>query len=148
MPFSCAAPVFSREDSKSGESGVAARAHRPKTKTQTKKCRVKHCAAPSDTETETEVPALTESVEESEQSSSGDESVDRMSRAARRSLQEEANCLYRLIIHKPKNPYCEACRRAKMKEKRKYAGSYQNTTVRWGHLVTGDHITSTKENML
>ena len=35
-----------------------------------------------------------------------------------------------------------------MKEKRKYAGSLQNTTVRWGQLVTGDHITSTKDNML
>ena len=35
-----------------------------------------------------------------------------------------------------------------MKEKRKYVGSYQNTTVRWGQLVTGDHITSTKDSML
>ena len=35
-----------------------------------------------------------------------------------------------------------------MKDKRKYAGSNQNTTVRWGQLVTGDHITSTKDNML
>ena len=35
-----------------------------------------------------------------------------------------------------------------MKEKRKYVGSYHNTTVRWGQLVTGDHITSTKDKML
>ena len=35
-----------------------------------------------------------------------------------------------------------------MKEKRKYAGSYQNHTIRWGQLVTGGHITSTKDNML
>ena len=34
------------------------------------------------------------------------------------------------------------------KRKRKCAGSYQNTTTRWGQLVTGDHITSTKDNML
>ena len=35
-----------------------------------------------------------------------------------------------------------------MKEKSKYVGSYQNTTVRLGQLVTGDHITSTKDSML
>ena len=87
-------------------------------KTQTKKCRVKHCAVPSDTESETEVPTLMESEEESEQSSSGDEAVDRMSRAARRSLREEANSLLHLLTHKPNNPYCDACRTAKRKEKK------------------------------
>ena len=59
-----------------------------------------------------------ESEEESEQSSLGDEAVDRMSRAARRSLREEANSLLHLLTHKPKNPYCEACRTAKRKEKK------------------------------
>ena len=48
----------------------------------------------------------------------------------------------------PMGPYCEACRRAKMKEKRNHAGSYLNTTVRWRQLVTGDHITSTKDHMI
>ncbi|MFM7978774.1 MAG: hypothetical protein ACKPKO_05610, partial [Candidatus Fonsibacter sp.] len=46
------------------------------------------------------------------------------------------------------NPYCDSCRRANMNEKSKYAGSYQNTAIRWGELVTGDHITSTHDNML
>ncbi|MFM7978473.1 MAG: hypothetical protein ACKPKO_04080, partial [Candidatus Fonsibacter sp.] len=45
----------------------------------------------------------------------GDESVNDMNRPARRSLQEEANSLFHLPTHKPKNPYCESCRRAKMK---------------------------------
>ncbi|MFM7983421.1 MAG: hypothetical protein ACKPKO_29265, partial [Candidatus Fonsibacter sp.] len=35
-----------------------------------------------------------------------------------------------------------------MKEKRKYAGSYQNKATCWGELVTGDHITSTHDTML
>ncbi|MFM7989772.1 MAG: hypothetical protein ACKPKO_61710, partial [Candidatus Fonsibacter sp.] len=56
--------------------------------------------------------------------------------------------MYHLLTHKPKNPYCDSCRRAKMKEKRKYAGSYRNTASRLGELVTGDHIVSTSDNML
>ena len=35
-----------------------------------------------------------------------------------------------------------------MKEKRKHAGSHRNTTTRRGELVAGDHIVSTKDNML
>ena len=35
-----------------------------------------------------------------------------------------------------------------MKEQRQYAGSYRNTSTPWGQIATGDHITSTKDNML
>ena len=35
-----------------------------------------------------------------------------------------------------------------MKEKRKYAGSYEHTATRWGQLVNGYHIVSTQDNML
>ena len=35
-----------------------------------------------------------------------------------------------------------------MKEKRKYAGSYNNTATLWGQLVNGDHIVSTQDKML
>ena len=83
-----------------------------------------------------------------EQSSSGDEKGEQVIHPAEISLREEANSLYHLLTHKPKNPFCESCRRAKMKEKRKYSGSYRNTTTRWGQLVTGDHIVSTQDNML
>ena len=148
MSFRCATPVISRNDLKRGEPGVVAHAHRPKAETHTKKCRVERLAIPSDEESDADVPELVDSSEDERgQSSSGDESIDRMSRAARRSLREEANSLYHLLTHKPNNPYCEACRRENMKEQRKYVGSYHNTTVRWGQLVTGDHITSTKDNM-
>ena len=52
-----------------------------------------------------------------------------------------------LVGSEPKNPFCESCRRAKMQEKRKYVGSYNNTATRWGQLVTGDHIVSTQDNI-
>ena len=35
-----------------------------------------------------------------------------------------------------------------MKEKRRFAGSYRNTATRWGQLIAGDHVVSTKDNML
>ena len=108
MTFCSASPVISREEHKSGEPGAVADAHRPNIKV--KKCRVESCAAPSDIESETEVRVEPESDEDFEQLSSGDEAIDRMSRAARESLREEANSLYHLLTRKPKNPYCEACR--------------------------------------
>ena len=83
-----------------------------------------------------------------EQSSSGDEAEGRIVHPTEFSLRGEAHSLYNLLTHKPKNPFCESCRRAKMKEKRKYSGSYKNTATRWGQLVTGDHIVSTQDNML
>ena len=83
-----------------------------------------------------------------EQSSSDDDIGDRVVHHTDISLREEANSLYHLLTHKTKNPFCESCRRAKMKEKRKYSGSYKNTATRWGQLVTGDHIVSTQDNML
>ena len=104
--------MLSGENNKSGEPGAAANAKRPKT--NVKKCRLEHCAAPSDTESETEVAIQPESDEEVEQPSSGDEAIDRMSRAARESLRDEANSFHHLFTHKP-NPYCEACLRAQMK---------------------------------
>ena len=79
-----------------------------------------------------------------EQSASDDERVDRVPPVARTSLQEEAH----LLTHKPNNSYCESCRRAKMMEKRKLTGCYRNTSTRWGQLVTGYHITSTKDTMV
>ncbi|MFM7985586.1 MAG: hypothetical protein ACKPKO_40370, partial [Candidatus Fonsibacter sp.] len=82
------------------------------------------------------------------ESPTGDVLSDDDSPTTRISLREEANSLYHLLTHKPNNPYCESCRRAIMKETRKYAGSYRNTATRWGELVTGDYIVSTRDNML
>jgi hypothetical protein len=83
-----------------------------------------------------------------EQSSPDDDTEDRVVYPTEISLREEANSLYHLLTHKPKNPFCESCRRAKMKEKRKYSGSTNTTATRWGQLVIGDHIVSTQDNML
>ena len=117
----------------------------------TTKVNTSHCdrpVAPSDVESV--------DVEEVENAPSGgaelsvsdDERVEHLPPATRKSLQEEANRLYHLFIHKPKKPYCEACWRPKMKEKRKHAGSYRNTSTRWGKIVAGDHMVSTKDNMI
>ena len=73
MSFKCATPVVFRDESESGEPGVAAHAHRPKAKTHTKKCCVEQFAVPSDTESDIDVPELVGSYEdESGQSSLGD----------------------------------------------------------------------------
>ena len=52
---------------------------------------------------------------EEEQSSSGDEEGEQVIHPSNVSLRAEANSLYHLLTHKPKNPFCESCRRAKMK---------------------------------
>ena len=52
------------------------------------------------------------------------------------------------MTHKPKNPFCEACVRAKKAESPSYKGAYVKTAEEWGHKLTADHITSLKDNML
>ena len=66
----------------------------------------------------------------------------------RRDLRAEANSEYHLLRHKPSNPYCEACRRGRMRRKGRYKGSFANTATSWGQHLTADHITSVKDNML
>ena len=54
------------------------------------------------------------------------------------------------MIPKPRNPFCEACVRAKLNHRRSYRGAHNFCTPFWGHTATGDHITSTamKDSML
>jgi hypothetical protein len=66
-----------------------------------------------------EAPVPESAGREEDQSSSGDEKGEPVISTAEISLREEANSLYHLLTHKPKNPFCESCRRAKMKENRK-----------------------------
>ena len=89
------------------------------------KCYTTPPAMPSDA-------AMDEASGPCDESPEGDESNSDTNRPARRSLQEEANSLFHLLKHKPNNPCCESCRWAKMKETRKYVGSYVNTATRWG----------------
>ena len=120
MTFCSVAPAPSAK-LQPGVSGGSAVHIRPRSKVN--KCHDVDKAMPFDDE-----PAIVEYVEDArvggeEQSASDDECVDHVPPVAKKSLQEEANSLYHLVTHTPKNPYCEACRRAQMKEKRKYAGS-------------------------
>ena len=52
------------------------------------------------------------------------------------------------LIHKPKNPYCEACTRGKMRRGKLFKGSYNRKPTKWGQIITCDHIVSQKDNML
>ena len=54
------------------------------------------------------------------------------------------------MTHKPRNPFCEACVRAKLNHRRSYRGSHINLSKFWGHNATADHITFTamKDSML
>ncbi len=49
----------------------------------------------------------------------------RLPKKVRRDLKKEATSLRHLLLHKPKNPYCEACTRGKMRETKSFAGSYK-----------------------
>ena len=40
-------------------------------------------------------------------------------------LKEEASSLHHQLIHRPKNPYCDTCRRATMRLVRKLTGSFK-----------------------
>ena len=93
MTFCRAYQVISREKQKSGNPGVVAGAVRPKPKSKVKKCQDEHCVAPSDSDAEAEMLSGPELVKDNEQPSSGDEKLDRVSRAARESLREAANSL-------------------------------------------------------
>ena len=53
--------------------------------------------------------------EDSDQTPLGDEPIIALPPAVRKSLQVEANSLCPRFYHRPKKPFCEACRRAKMK---------------------------------
>ena len=46
-------------------------------------------------------------------------------------LREEAKSLQHKLHHLPKNPFCEACVRGKMKEKYSRRGAFQRETQKW-----------------
>ena len=77
-----------------------------------------------------------------------DEADAKLPHRLRRDLRLEARSTAHLMTHVPRNPYCEACVRAKMTQERRFRGSYVNTAQYWGHELTGDHITSMKDSML
>ena len=116
----------SKDLSKNTQSGVPDRSvGRNWPKTELKKSRIPTVATPSDNESaEDDNIARIDDVEADspdpsglvdDQSFSGDEADGRYLRLAELSLREESNSLYHLLTHKPNIPFCESCRRAKMK---------------------------------
>ena len=63
-------------------------------------------------------------------------------------LRREAQSLKHKLTHKPKNPFCDACNRAKMRRGKRFTGSYNRKPEAWGWCITCDHIVSKEDNML
>ena len=62
----------------------------------------------------------------------------------RRNLREEAKSLQHLLTHRPHNPYCDACNRGKMRDKKLFKGAFEarREPTAWLDLVTADHLVS------
>ena len=61
------------------------------------------------------------------------------------SLRAEALSLFHQLRHKPKNPYCDTCRRSKLRLARKLTGSFKHDATHWGQHVTGFHMVTLDE---
>ena len=59
-----------------------------------------------------------------------------------RALKEEAQSIQHLLTHTPKNPFCQACSRAKMTKRPSYSkgGSTQVEADHFGQHLTADHL--------
>ena len=66
----------------------------------------------------------------------------------RRNLRKEATSVSHLSTHRPENPYCASCNRAKMTCARHYKGAFVNEAERWGSHLTADFITSKNDALL
>ena len=55
-------------------------------------------------------------------------------------LKAEAKTLAHLCTHRYRNPYCEACIRAKMKHYRTVRGAFKRELKAWGDLITFDFL--------
>ena len=69
-----------------------------------------------------------------------DEKERNMSNEAR--LRAEADSIHHKFCHRPKNPYCKVCQKAKMysPQARKTGGSSSITSTKYGDHITVDHI--------
>ena len=69
-----------------------------------------------------------------------DEKEQNMSNEAR--LRAEADSIHHKFCHRPKNPYCKVCQKAKMysPQARKTGGSSSITSTKYGDHITVDHI--------
>ena len=65
-----------------------------------------------------------------------------------RDLKAEAKSLKHLLTHLPKNPHCQACQEAKMKQIYSRRGAFQRPLERFGHIITFDHMFSAQARMI
>ena len=72
------------------------------------------------------------------------EEIDGMIRGLRQPvkvrLQAEALTSAHKLCHLPKNPYCNACCRGKMKQKYSKRRTFKRELDEWGEVVTCDHV--------
>ena len=61
-------------------------------------------------------------------------------RAKKGTLKAEAKTLEHLCTHRFRNPYCEACVRAKMRRWRTHKNAFKRPIKKWGDLVTLDFV--------
>ena len=66
----------------------------------------------------------------------------------RRNLREEARSTRHLLMHMPKNPYCEACTRGKLRGPIHRKGSVQVDATHWGSHLVADYIVSKQDFMI
>ena len=68
---------------------------------------------------------------------------------AQRDLRTEARSLTHLLTHLPKNPYCDACIRAKMRNRKRFAGAFKvkRDPKKWCDIVSADHLVSKGSRM-
>ena len=65
-----------------------------------------------------------------------------------RDLRAEASSPEHLVTHKPKNPFCPVCSRAKTTKLRYMKGAFDRKLERWGQLITADRADSKSAKML
>ena len=59
-------------------------------------------------------------------------------------MKAEAKTLVHILTHRYKNPYCDACVRAKMKHFKSYRGAFRRKLKKFGDLVTVDFMDTRK----
>lgn len=62
----------------------------------------------------------------------------------RGTLKNEAKEMRHLLTHRYKNPYCDACVRAKMKHFKTYRGAFKRELKKFGDLITFDFVDTAK----
>lgn len=64
----------------------------------------------------------------------------------RGTLRSEANKIEHILTHRYKNPYCDACVRAKMRHHKTYRGAFRRKLKKFGDLVTFDFVDTREIN--